>query len=111
MRPSLQLRQSIRILWFDACVRPLTASRRSSGKVFCRWDKRLRHSTLNRKRPSHMLASGLSKERSADTARELNDPENRASRNSPSLAVALNCGMGSSSLKAEVNAFERGPHA
>ena len=28
-------------------------------------------------------------------------------RNSPSLAVALNCGMGSTSLNAEVNAFER----
>jgi hypothetical protein len=36
-----------------------------------------------------------------------NDWENRASRNSPSLAVALNCGMGSSSLNAEMNAFER----
>src|SRR5713101_8248775 len=36
-----------------------------------------------------------------------NDCEKRASRNSPSLAVALNCGMGSSSLNAEVNAFER----
>jgi hypothetical protein len=32
---------------------------------------------------------------------------NRASRNSPSLAVALNCGMGSSSLNADVNGFER----
>src|SRR6266852_9589005 len=29
----------------------------------------------------------------------LNDCENRDSRNSPSLAVALNCGIGSSSLK------------
>jgi hypothetical protein len=28
-------------------------------------------------------------------------------RNSPNLAVALNCGMGSSSLNAEVNALER----
>src|SRR6266849_4507708 len=36
-----------------------------------------------------------------------NDCEKRASRNSPSMAVALNCGMGSSSLNAEVNAFER----
>src|SRR5216683_3329779 len=36
-----------------------------------------------------------------------NDCEKRASRNSPSLAVALNCGMGSSSLNADVNAFER----
>jgi hypothetical protein len=36
-----------------------------------------------------------------------NDCENRASRNSPSLAVALNCGMGSNSLNAEVNALER----
>ena len=35
------------------------------------------------------------------------DCENRASRNSPSFAVALNRGMGSSSLNAEVNAFER----
>jgi len=33
--------------------------------------------------------------------------ENRASRNSPSLAVALNCGMGSSSLNADVNGLER----
>src|SRR5258707_8816540 len=33
--------------------------------------------------------------------------ENRASRNSPSFAVALNCGIGSSPLNAEVNAFER----
>jgi hypothetical protein len=36
-----------------------------------------------------------------------NDSENRVSRNSPSLAVALTCGMGSSSLNAEVNALER----
>src|SRR6202008_3416839 len=36
-----------------------------------------------------------------------NDCENRVSRNSPSFAVALNCGMGSSSLNAEVNAFDR----
>src|SRR5260370_13710604 len=43
----------------------------------------------------------------AGAARRQNDWENRASRNSPSLAVALNCGMGSSSLNAEVNAFER----
>jgi hypothetical protein len=33
--------------------------------------------------------------------------EKRASRNSPSFAVALKCGMGSSSLNAEVNAFDR----
>jgi len=31
----------------------------------------------------------------------------RASRNSPSLAVALNWGIGSSSLKADVKAFDR----
>jgi hypothetical protein len=31
-----------------------------------------------------------------------NDCENRVSRNSPSLAVALNCGIGSSSLNADV---------
>jgi hypothetical protein len=31
----------------------------------------------------------------------------RLSRKLPSLAVALNCGMGSSSLKADVKAFER----
>lgn len=30
-----------------------------------------------------------------------------ASRSSTGFAVALNCGMGSSCLKAEVNAFER----
>ena len=36
-----------------------------------------------------------------------NHCENRASKNSPSLAVALNWGMGSSSLNADVNAFER----
>ena len=36
-----------------------------------------------------------------------NDSENGVSRNSPNLAVALNCGIGSSSLNAEVNAFER----
>ena len=36
-----------------------------------------------------------------------NDCENRASKNCPSFAVALNCGMGSSSLNAEVNAFDR----
>ena len=35
-----------------------------------------------------------------------NDCENRASRSSPSLAVALNCGIGSSSLNAAV-LFER----
>jgi hypothetical protein len=29
------------------------------------------------------------------------------SRNAPSLAVALNCGMGSSSLNAEVKAFDK----
>jgi hypothetical protein len=33
--------------------------------------------------------------------------ENPASRNSPSFAVALNWGIGSSSLNAEVNALER----
>src|SRR5258708_7759394 len=43
----------------------------------------------------------------AGAARRQNDFENCASRNSPNLAVALNCGMGSSSLNAEVNAFER----
>ena len=37
----------------------------------------------------------------------LERPVELRSRNSPSLAVALNCGMGSSSLNAEVNAFER----
>jgi len=35
-----------------------------------------------------------------------NDWANRASRNSPNFAVALNCGIGSSALNAEVNAFE-----
>src|SRR5579864_8493920 len=33
--------------------------------------------------------------------------ENLASKNSPSFAVALNCGMGSTSLNADVNALER----
>jgi hypothetical protein len=33
--------------------------------------------------------------------------ENLASKNSPSFAVALNWGIGSSSLKADVNAFDR----
>jgi|CZKD01.1.fsa_nt_gi hypothetical protein len=33
----------------------------------------------------------VQKGRSADTARLQNDCENRASRNSPSFAVALNC--------------------
>jgi hypothetical protein len=32
---------------------------------------------------------------------------NRVSRKLPSFAVALNCGIGSSSLKADVNAFDR----
>jgi hypothetical protein len=36
-----------------------------------------------------------------------NDCENLASRNVPNLAVALKWGMGSSSLNADVNAFER----
>jgi hypothetical protein len=36
-----------------------------------------------------------------------NDWENRVSRNSPSFAVALNWGIGSSSLNADVNALER----
>jgi hypothetical protein len=36
-----------------------------------------------------------------------NDGENLASRNSPGLAVTLNCGMGSNSFNAEVNAFDR----
>ncbi len=36
-----------------------------------------------------------------------NDCENRVSRNSPNFVVALNCGIGSSCLNAEVNAFER----
>jgi hypothetical protein len=36
-----------------------------------------------------------------------NDCKNLVSKNSPSFAVALNCGMGSSSLKAEVKALER----
>lgn len=35
------------------------------------------------------------------------DSENRASRNSPNLAVALNCGMGSCFVNADVTAFER----
>src|SRR5215831_16816609 len=35
------------------------------------------------------------------------DCENRDSRNSPNFPVALNCGMGSSSLNAEVNAFDK----
>ena len=33
--------------------------------------------------------------------------EKRVSRNSPTFAVALNCGIRSSSLKADVNALER----
>lgn len=46
--------------------------------------------------------------RPAGTALEgQNDSENFASRNSPNFAVALNCGIGSSSLNAEVNAFDR----
>src|SRR5260370_6790573 len=36
-----------------------------------------------------------------------NDCENRVSINSPSFAVALNWGMGSSSLKTDVKAFDR----
>lgn len=36
-----------------------------------------------------------------------NDDENLASRNSPSFAVDLNCGTGSSPLKADVNALDR----
>ena len=36
-----------------------------------------------------------------------NGCENRASRNSPNFAVALTRGMGSSSLKADVKAFDR----
>jgi hypothetical protein len=32
--------------------------------------------------------------------------ENPPSKNSPSIAVALSCGMGSSSLNADVNACE-----
>ena len=36
-----------------------------------------------------------------------NNWENRASRNSPNFSVALNCGIGSSSLNAEVNAFDK----
>jgi hypothetical protein len=43
----------------------------------------------------------------AGTAINQNDCENRASKNSPSFAVALNWGIGSSSLKAEVKAFDR----
>ena len=35
------------------------------------------------------------------------DCEKRASRNSPSFAVAVNCGMGSSSLNADMKAFDR----
>jgi hypothetical protein len=33
--------------------------------------------------------------------------KNRVSKNSPNFAVALNCGMGSSSLNADVNALDR----
>jgi hypothetical protein len=36
-----------------------------------------------------------------------NDCENRASRNSPSFAVARNWGIGSSCLNAEVKAFDK----
>jgi hypothetical protein len=43
----------------------------------------------------------------ADTAQGENDWENRISKNSPSLAVALNCGIGSNSLNAEVKALGR----
>jgi hypothetical protein len=48
------------------------------------------------------------KGQSADTAPQARTiVRTGASRNSPSFAVALNCGTGSSSLNAEVNALER----
>lgn len=43
----------------------------------------------------------------AETAHKLERLREPGFRNSPSLAVALNCGMGSSSLNAEVNACEK----
>ena len=44
---------------------------------------------------------------SSDRPASQNDCEKRISRNSPKVAVALNCGMAPSSLNADVNAFER----
>ena len=40
-------------------------------------------------------------------SRSHNDIENRVSRNSESLAVALNCGIGPCALSAEVKALDR----
>jgi hypothetical protein len=62
-------------------------------------------STLARKRNPHNCYH--SKRRLADTPSLLGTIETRASRNSPSLAAALNCRVGSSSLNADVIALER----
>jgi hypothetical protein len=43
----------------------------------------------------------------AHRSTDQSDCEKRASRNSPSLAVVLNCGIGSSSLNADANALDR----
>ena len=73
------------------------------------------HALVIQRAGSRMVANRkLSRERFLKTAAAgrnrrsgQNDCENRASRNSRSLAVAFNCGIGSSSLSADVNAFER----
>jgi len=41
------------------------------------------------------------------TASSYNDSENRGSRNSANFAVALNCGIGSSSLKTHLNTLDK----
>jgi hypothetical protein len=86
--------------YFDgrSAIRRLTTNR--PGKP-SRWGVGFRTTPLGRK--------GVSKERRPGRYRYSGQKhcENLASRNSPSFAVALNCGMGSSSLNADVNAFDR----
>lgn len=55
-----------------------------------------------------MKRSPVNSRGTSDTARPARTTVRTwASKNSPSFAVALKCGIGSSSLKADVNAFEK----
>ena len=71
---------------------------RQPGKTHPLWVLRSQFNSL-------LEQNGVAAGRSAPWTRTT--VENRSSRNSPSFAVALNCGIGSSSSKVDVKAFER----
>src|ERR1700731_2308855 len=64
---------------------------------------------LHGRRPVHLKCGGGGLGQPAATAAAVlqNFRASRSSRNAPSFAVALNCGIGSSSLNADVNALDR----